>query len=332
MNYLSHLRGFKLRRAENPLNTQELALYFILCEYANELYFPKSYTAANSVLQGLSGLSLSALKRARAGLQRKGYISYQNGYANQAGRYALISLETYGRAPEKAAENPVPVQREITSAKPRAKPLSETTEPQAGPQSGPHAGRQSGRQANRSPDTLNKPNKTKEKKPNPSAEFSVEQVLESNGKTPKEKIISQEKIIRVKPFEKKETALPANQKETAVCESVSLEKEDMTDCRNKVPVSRQADEKTEPASISFQTEDGAVREKEMRSSDKRTETTPQKPQAGDRRVSGSLTKEEIRAFQEKYPNISEDQIWYLARRLKQETIAERRETANVCTS
>ena len=32
MNYLSHLRGFKLRRAENPLNTQELALYFILCE------------------------------------------------------------------------------------------------------------------------------------------------------------------------------------------------------------------------------------------------------------------------------------------------------------
>ena len=253
MNYLAHLRGFKLRRAEYPLNTQEITLYYILCEYMNELYFPKSFTAANSVLQGLTGLSLSGLKRARSALQRKGYIHYQNGHANQAGRYALVSLENYGRAAEDGRAKENAVQKKTSAARPQKQCMQKTAEVRAEqganvqlehqlnppflshaephlellfePQSGPQSEPQDGRQADRTPDTLYKQNKKKEK-------------------------------------------------ET---------KEKTADC--------------------FQ-------------QDKKT----------------LIMQEEMEAFRKKYPNFSEDQIWYLARRLKQKNNQEGRETADVCRS
>ena len=92
-NYLSHLNGYRERRKVEPLTTNEIALYFILLEYCNGLGWLEWFTAANGVIQGLSGLSLPAFKRARGELTRKGYVRYKLGSGNQAGRYLIVSFE-----------------------------------------------------------------------------------------------------------------------------------------------------------------------------------------------------------------------------------------------
>ena len=94
MNYIAHLKAFSVKRKQTPLTANELALYYTLCEFDNELGWMEWFTIPNTTLQGLSGLSLPALHRARGELARKGYIKYRQGAGNQAGRYLIVDFET----------------------------------------------------------------------------------------------------------------------------------------------------------------------------------------------------------------------------------------------
>lgn len=89
-NYLLHLNAYRERRKKEPLSSNEIALYFVLMEYCNEIGWVEWFTVANGVIEGLSGLSRSAFQRARNELSRKGYIKYKNGIGNQAGKYLIV--------------------------------------------------------------------------------------------------------------------------------------------------------------------------------------------------------------------------------------------------
>jgi hypothetical protein len=92
MNYIKQLKGFRIRRMIEPINTNSICLYFILLEYNNELDFIKWFTAPNSTLQGLTGLHIKTLQRARNELVQKGYINYKKGTGNKAGLYNIVDL------------------------------------------------------------------------------------------------------------------------------------------------------------------------------------------------------------------------------------------------
>ena len=95
MNYIAHLKAFSVQRKQTPLTANELALYFTLCEYDNELGWMDWFTLPNTTLQGLSGLgSRQILHRARGELARKGYIKYREGVGRQAGRYLIVKFDT----------------------------------------------------------------------------------------------------------------------------------------------------------------------------------------------------------------------------------------------
>ena len=92
MNYLLQLVGFRKRRMEEPIGMHAVLLYFILLEYANQIGFPGSFTAANSMISALSGLTDLQLHRARENLAERGYIGYKKGSENRCGTYAVIDL------------------------------------------------------------------------------------------------------------------------------------------------------------------------------------------------------------------------------------------------
>lgn len=105
-NYIAHLNGYEKKRKVEPLSSNAIALYWILFEYCNELCFMDWFTAPNSTLEGLSGLSKPALKRARAELMRQGYIKYRNGMGNQAGRYLMIDFAPQSEPQSEPQTNP----------------------------------------------------------------------------------------------------------------------------------------------------------------------------------------------------------------------------------
>lgn len=137
INYMAHLKGFRIMRAINPIGANEICLYYILCEYNNELRFPEWFTAANSTIQGLTGLSIRALKEARNALIQKRYIKYKKGNGNQSGSYHILDFSYL-----------------VTNSVPQ-------TVPQCIPQTVPQTVPQDAPQTSSNPDTLNKLNKTK---------------------------------------------------------------------------------------------------------------------------------------------------------------------------
>ncbi len=92
MNYLLQLVGFRKRRMEEPIGMHAVLLYFILLEYANQIGFPESFTAANTMISALSGLTDLQLHRARENLAERGYIGYRKGSENRCGTYTIIDL------------------------------------------------------------------------------------------------------------------------------------------------------------------------------------------------------------------------------------------------
>lgn len=144
MNYINQLLGYRRKRLVQPVGTNSIALYFILFEYCNDLGFPEWFTAANSTLQGLSGLAIGPFQRARAELVQKGFVSYRSSGGNRAGRYQLVDLTE--------------LQTEQQSGQHGGRQVKQ----QVGQQSNPDTGRKSGRKADGSVRTLNKQVKSKD--------------------------------------------------------------------------------------------------------------------------------------------------------------------------
>ncbi len=101
MDYLKQLNAYRRKRLASPLSSNAIALYAILLEYANDLYFPDRFTAANSVICGLSGLSLTRMQVARKELCEGGFLAYTNGRRDQCGTYQLIDLTQAGSMSKK---------------------------------------------------------------------------------------------------------------------------------------------------------------------------------------------------------------------------------------
>lgn len=143
MDYLKQLNAYRRKRLASPLSSNAIALYAILLEYANDLYFPDRFTAANSVICGLSGLSLTRMQAARKELCEGGFLAYSKGGKNQCGIYHLVDLVQAGDSGKKASKpDKVPDTVPVT--------LSDTvldTVPVTLPDT--------------LPDTLNKPNQSK---------------------------------------------------------------------------------------------------------------------------------------------------------------------------
>ena len=131
MDYLKQLNAYRRKRLASPLSSNAIALYAILLEYANDLYFPDRFTAANSVICGLSSLSLTRMQAARKELCEGGFLAYTNGHRDQCGTYQLtdlVQVSSMLQQDEKPDNKPV--------SKPDTKLVSK-------------------------PDTLNKPNQSK---------------------------------------------------------------------------------------------------------------------------------------------------------------------------
>lgn len=92
MDLIKQVKGFRMKRADKPISANAICLYYILLEYNNELYFTQWFTLPNSLLTGLTSLSLKSFQRARNELVQKEYIQYKNGKGNQSGSYSLVDL------------------------------------------------------------------------------------------------------------------------------------------------------------------------------------------------------------------------------------------------
>lgn len=120
MNYLAELKAFYDRLELNPLPSPAIALWHALMSIANKTGWQQEFTVALSILVLKSGLSESAVKRARNRLVQDGFITWKSRNGNQSAVYSLKSIAVqYG---------------------PQSEPQSEPqTVPQCGPQSGPQS-------------------------------------------------------------------------------------------------------------------------------------------------------------------------------------------------
>ena len=94
MNYITQINGFFDALLINPLSANAVALYVTLLHLNNRAKWIKEFTCANVTVQSLSGLSRSALDRARNELKQKGYIRYTKGAGNQSGKYLIVRFDT----------------------------------------------------------------------------------------------------------------------------------------------------------------------------------------------------------------------------------------------
>ncbi len=94
MNYIKQLNAFYKLLSNNPLSSNAQCLYSYLLNKNNELGWIKEFTIANMIVCGFTGLSRQALDRARNELKQKGYIKYSKGISNQAGKYLIVNFVT----------------------------------------------------------------------------------------------------------------------------------------------------------------------------------------------------------------------------------------------
>lgn len=94
MNYIKQLNAFYELLPNNPLSSNAQCLYSFLLNKNSSLGWIKEFTIANMIVCGFTGLSRQALDRARNELKQKGYIKYSKGSSNQAGRYLIVSFVT----------------------------------------------------------------------------------------------------------------------------------------------------------------------------------------------------------------------------------------------
>ena len=122
MNYLAELKAFYDRLEINPLPSPAIALWHALMSIANKTGWQQEFTVAMSILVLKSGLSESAVKRARNRLTQDGFIKWKSRSGNQSAIYTLISF--------------------AVQYDPQIAPQSEPqTDPQSVPQTAPQSGR-----------------------------------------------------------------------------------------------------------------------------------------------------------------------------------------------
>lgn len=92
MNYIAELRAFYDRLELNPLPSPAIALWHALMSIANKTGWQQEFTVAISVLVLKSGLSESAVKRARNRLVQDGFITWKSRSGNQSAVYSIKSL------------------------------------------------------------------------------------------------------------------------------------------------------------------------------------------------------------------------------------------------
>lgn len=93
MNYIAHLNAYFDSILINTLSSNAQALYTNLFNIYNRCNWSKWFTVPNTVLCASTGLSRVALDRARNELKQKGYIDYQKGKGNQAGKYLIVDFD-----------------------------------------------------------------------------------------------------------------------------------------------------------------------------------------------------------------------------------------------
>lgn len=92
MNYLAEIKAFYDKLELNPQPNTVIALWHALMSIANKAGWPDTFTVASSVLGLRSGLSASALKRARNKLATDGFITWKPRGGNQSAVYHMFSL------------------------------------------------------------------------------------------------------------------------------------------------------------------------------------------------------------------------------------------------
>ena len=97
--YLDMLAIFRMARDTRAIGKDAILLYFILLDKLNTLNFPEWLTLPNSILQGMTGISETALIRARNELIQKGYIEYKKGSRGQAPGYKNILANSKSNSP-----------------------------------------------------------------------------------------------------------------------------------------------------------------------------------------------------------------------------------------
>ena len=92
MNYLAEIKAFYDKLELNPQPNTVIALWHALMSIANKAGWPDTFTVASSILGLRSGLSASALKRARNKLATDGFITWKPRGGNQSSVYHMVSL------------------------------------------------------------------------------------------------------------------------------------------------------------------------------------------------------------------------------------------------
>lgn len=95
MNYIKELNAFRDWLLINELTTGEIALWYTLMSINNMAGWKEWFTAPNSTLQLLTGLSKQGLDNARNKLVQKKLIEYKKGTRNSAGLYKMNSLVNF---------------------------------------------------------------------------------------------------------------------------------------------------------------------------------------------------------------------------------------------
>ncbi|MFD2334641.1 hypothetical protein ACFSR7_35815 [Cohnella sp. GCM10020058] len=93
MDYMKELNSFRNWLLVNPLSTGEIALWHTLISINNMTGWIEWFTAPNTTVQLLTGLSKQGLDNSRNKLIQKGLISYRKGNKNAAGYYKMVPFE-----------------------------------------------------------------------------------------------------------------------------------------------------------------------------------------------------------------------------------------------
>lgn len=105
MNYIKQLNAFYKLLPNNPLSSNAQCLYMYLLNKNNELGWIKEFTVSNMIVCGFTSLSRQAMDRARNELKQRGYIEYQKGISNQAGRYLIVQFVTQNDTQDNTQDN-----------------------------------------------------------------------------------------------------------------------------------------------------------------------------------------------------------------------------------